>query len=122
MLRYGVNRWQNIGIQQSMDGGLASKTVDDETTAAIVVKWQQYLNEAGVATSDITQNHVTSFITHCSGDLDKLLARFMNNPQMGKSLVRTIISNHGKKYASDGSLRISMSEIDEDLEDIHERN
>eukprot|EP00598_Pedospumella_elongata_P015605 CAMPEP_0185014680 /NCGR_PEP_ID=MMETSP1098-20130426/99443_1 /TAXON_ID=89044 /ORGANISM="Spumella elongata, Strain CCAP 955/1" /LENGTH=694 /DNA_ID=CAMNT_0027543779 /DNA_START=81 /DNA_END=2162 /DNA_ORIENTATION=- len=102
-----------------MDGGLASKTVDDETTAAIVVKWQQYLNEAGVATSDITQNHVTSFITHCSGDLDKLLARFMNNPQMGKSLVRTIISNHGKKYASDGSLRISMSEIDEDLEDIH---
>ena len=119
MLRYGVNRWQNIGIQQPMDGGLASKTVDDETTAAIVLKWQQYLNESGVATSDITQNHVTSFITHCSGDLDKLLARFMSNPQMGKSLVRTIISNHGKKYAPDGSLRISMSEIDEDLEDIH---
>ncbi len=118
MLRYGVNRWQNIGIQQPMDGSFASKAVDDETIAAIVLKWQQYLRESGIASSDVTQNHVTSFITHCSGDLDKMLAMYINNPQMGKSLVRTIISNHDKKNAPDGSLVISMSEIDEDLEDI----
>lgn len=118
MLRYGVNKWQNIGIQQPVDGNLISKTVDDSTVAAIVLKWQQYLSESGISSSETTQNHVTSFISDCSSDLDKILVRVISNPQMGKSLVRTIISNHNKKHAPDGSPATYTIEIDEDFEDI----